>query len=213
LDLEPASKLLLFLGSNIFCNWFVAEALPMVPCFQALVCDQLLPTSKCEGQKPPESESSLPTSSINPVDYRSGGGLLTNPNKCGNFFSQCDSNKCENGACTKTACVGQTCETFDTCGPGNGCVCGTITDSASGFCVYGPTPCAGLPDCTISSQCGAGEVCIESSCCQRSVCVGDGGCGGSRAQKRWLDTPAGVDALLRRGWVNATIYSKGDWIN
>jgi hypothetical protein len=126
--------------------------------------------------------------------------------------SQCASGKCENGACTKTACIDKTCETFEPCRPGNGCVCGTITDSASSFCVYGPTPCDGLKDCTSNTQCDAGEVCIESSCCERSVCVGPGGCGGSQGnQKRWFNGIEDVDALMRRGWVNATISEMSHW--
>jgi len=136
-----------------------------------------------------------------------------------NLPPQCESARCENAACTKTACVGKTCDTFKPCGPGGGCVCGTIADSASGFCVYGPTPCDTLETCSSSAQCRAGEVCIESSCCQRSVCAGAGRCGGSSVRRRWPAAPDDGDAgvsvenLLARGWVNATLASQGVWVD
>lgn len=72
-------------------------------------------------------------------------------------------------------CTGATCATFVPCAtPGADCedpVCAKIAGVASGQCVEGTTPCAGLADCVSSSDCAAGGICAVQSCCGRNVCV------------------------------------------
>ena len=91
LDMEPLTKFGLFMGSGIFCNWLVAEALPMIPCLQELICDRvmpkLLPESKCQGPPPNTDAVPLPLKPMTAPEYMSDGGLLKNPNKCGSFFT------------------------------------------------------------------------------------------------------------------------------
>ncbi len=70
-------------------------------------------------------------------------------------------------------CAAASCGSFVACAaPEAGCespVCVQVAEMG-GQCVEGTTPCAGLADCTRSSQCFGG-VCAVNTCCGRSVCV------------------------------------------
>jgi hypothetical protein len=90
-DAEPFSRIALTIYAGMLCNWLVAEAIPIIPCFESWYCDSfqnLFPITKCEGPPPPPGTSTLPTKNIPAADYRSGGSLVNNPGKCGAFFNQ-----------------------------------------------------------------------------------------------------------------------------
>jgi hypothetical protein len=96
-DMEPITKVGLFVFAGVFCNWFVAEAIPVIPCLQDAVCkkfEDLFPESRCEAPPPGTPPPAAPVGTVftyktrSSIDYQSGGSLLTNPNKCGTFFNQ-----------------------------------------------------------------------------------------------------------------------------
>jgi hypothetical protein len=92
-DPEPATKLALFVGSGVFCNLLVAEAVPLIPCLTDTICgagwiEQLFPSTKCEGPIPQQDPVGTVYTYRTSPDYQSGGSLLTNPKKCGTFFNQ-----------------------------------------------------------------------------------------------------------------------------
>jgi len=94
LAVEPISRVALSIYAGIMCNWLVAEAIPIIPCFESWYCDSfqnLFPSTKCEGPQPapapPSTVFTVPTKNIPAADYRSGGSLLTNAKKCGSLYN------------------------------------------------------------------------------------------------------------------------------
>jgi len=93
-DAEPFSRIALTIYAGTMCNWLVAEAIPVIPCFESWFCDSLqnlFPATKCGGPEPapapPGTVFTYKTKNVPATDYRSGGSLLKNADKCGRFYN------------------------------------------------------------------------------------------------------------------------------